>query len=138
MKKTLNFSMSLFILLIFVSCERHIPAGKLPQPAQTFLAQTFPGTNVLSVERDGLKYDVYLMDGTSLEFRHSGNWHEVDCQKKPVPENIIPMPIQTYVTTNFPLCFVVKIKQERRGYEVELSNDLELKFDKNGNFIYAD
>jgi hypothetical protein len=48
------------------------------------------------------------------------------------------MPIQTYVTTNFPACFVVKIKQERREYEVELSNDLELKFDKSGNFIYAD
>lgn len=138
MKKTLIFLVGLFTLLTFVSCDRHIPASKLPQQTQTFLAQNFPGTNVLSVERDGLKYDVYLMDGTSLEFHHSGDWHDVDCQMRPVPESIIPMPIQTYVTTNFPACFVVKIKQERREYEVELNNDLELKFDKSGNFIYAD
>lgn len=138
MKKTLLFLVGIFTLFTFVSCDRHIPASKLPQQAQVFLTQNFPGSNVLSVERDGFKYDVCLMDGTSLEFKHSGDWHEVDCQMRPVPEGIIPMPIQTYVTTNFPLCFVVKIKQERREYEVELSNDLELKFDKAGNFIYAD
>lgn len=138
MKKTLLFLVTLFTLSMFVSCDRHIPASKLPQQAQVFLTQFFPANNVLSVERDGFKYDVSLMDGTNIEFSHSGEWRDVDCHLMPVPEAVLPVPIQNYVTANFPLYYVVKIKKERREYEVELNNDLELKFDKDGNFMYAD
>lgn len=138
MKKTFLFLVTLFTLSLFVSCDRHIPASKLPQEAQVFLTQFFPGNNVISVERDGFKYDVVLMDGTSIEFGHSGGWRDVDCHLMPVPEGIVPMPILNYVTTNFNMYYIVKIKQERREYEVELNNDMDLKFDKNGIFMYAD
>ena len=32
----------------------------------------------------------------------------------------------------------VKIDKERYGYEIELGNDLELKFDKNGKLLNID
>ncbi len=138
MKKTILFFAGLFLIFLFVSCDRHISADKLPQQAKTFLTQYFPGNTVISVERDGFKYDVTLMDGTSIEFSHSGNWQDVDCQLMPVPAGIVPTPIQSYVEANFNLYFITKIKMERREYEVELNNDLDLKFDRNGNFMYAD
>lgn len=138
MRKTFPILAVFFIFGLFVSCERHISADKLPQKAQTFLNQHFPSINVISVKKDGFQYEVNLMDGTSLEFNHSGKWTKVDCQMRPVPDGIVPASIQTYVTTNFTPNYIIKIKQERREYEVELSNDLELKFDKNGIFMYAD
>ena len=39
---------------------------------------------------------------------------------------------------NFPGVFVVKVDKERYGYEIELSNELELKFDKKGNLMSID
>ena len=138
MKKSILFFAGLFLLSLFVSCDRHISPDKLPQQAKAFLTQYFPGNNVISVERDGLKYDVILMDGTSLEFSHSGDWTDVDCQFLPVPAGIAPAPIQSYVEANFNLYYITKIKKDRREYEVELNNDLDLKFDRNGMFMYAD
>jgi hypothetical protein len=42
------------------------------------------------------------------------------------------------VKGSFPGAFVVKIDKERYGYEIELSNDLELKFDKRDNLMNID
>ena len=56
-----------------------------------------------------------------------------------VPAAIIPTAIQQYVTATFPGQIITKIDKERRyGYEIELSNDIELKFNKNGMIIGMD
>ena len=55
-----------------------------------------------------------------------------------VPADLIPASIAEYVKTHFPGTQIVKIDKERRGYEVELSNDLDLQFNKNGKFIGID
>ncbi len=46
--------------------------------------------------------------------------------------------IAAYVQTNFPGPVIVKIDKELFGYEIELLNDLELKFDKNGRLVNID
>jgi hypothetical protein len=56
----------------------------------------------------------------------------------PVPAVLVPQLIATYVSTNFPGEIIVKIDKERHGYDVELSNDLDLKFNKKGMLIGMD
>ena len=73
-----------------------------------------------------------------MEFDRKGNWDNVDCQWESVPAALVPTEIATYVSTNFPGALIVKIDKERYGYEIELSNDLELKFNKSGKLFHID
>ena len=82
--------------------------------------------------------DVILHDGTSLEFSHNGQWTKVDCGLNPLPVGVLPANIAQYVSANFPANYATKIKYDDRRYEVDMNNNLELRFDKNGMFIGAD
>jgi len=42
------------------------------------------------------------------------------------------------VTANFPANYATQIKYDDRRYEVDMNNDLELRFDKNGKYIGFD
>ena len=137
MKKAF-FLLTCILALTVVSCEKQIVYDKLPQKAKLFLSNYFPDSQVLSIEKNGHSYDVILTDGTDLEFNKSGEWTEVDCQMRPIPAGIAPTTIQTYVMTNFPESFITKIKKERKTYEIELNNDIELTFDTNGRLLHAD
>lgn len=138
MKKLFVILLGIISFCTFNSCERNISPDKLPQQAKQLVAANFPGVDILSVRKDGLKYDAVLFDGTEIEFRHNGQWNEVDCGMNPVPTGILPANIAKYVTARFPMNFVTHIKYDHKRYEVELENDLDLLFDKNGNFIGAD
>ena len=138
MKKIIAILMGVFMLGAFASCDRMISPDKLPAQAKQFVAANFNGVNVLSVQRDGLGYDVILHDGTSLEFSHSGQWTKVDCGLNPLPAGVLPTNIAQYVSANFPANYATKIKYDDRRYEVDMNNDLELRFDKNGNYIGLD
>ena len=43
-----------------------------------------------------------------------------------------------YVKANFPGCIVTKVDKERYGYDIGLSNDLDLKFNYQGVLIGMD
>lgn len=138
MKKLIAILLGVFMLGAFASCDRMISPDKLPAQAKQFVAANFNGVNVLSVQRDGLGYDVILNNGTSLEFSHSGQWTKVDCGLNPLPAGVLPANIAQYVSANFPVNYATKIKYDDRCYEVDMNNDLELRFDKNGNYIGLD
>ena len=117
---------------------RIIPPEKLPAAARQFVQQTFPEATILFAQKDGIEYEVRLNDGTEITFDRKGKWDKVDCQRNPVPAEIVPPAIDAYVKANFPNDDIVKVDKERYGYEIELSNDLELKFDKQGRLISYD
>ena len=75
---------------------------------------------------------------TRFEFDKNGNWDKVDCHHAAVPAAIIPASIAKYVKANFPDSQIVKIDKERGGYDIELSNDLDLKFNAKGKFLGID
>ena len=114
--------------------DRMIPVSQLPATVNTFVTKNFPGKTITYAEKDvefgGTKYDVMLNDGAKIEFDKKGNWDNVDCK--------VPAAIAQYVKTNFPGAKIVKIDKERHGYDIELSNDIELKFNKNGALIGMD
>ena len=112
--------------------DRVITANQLPAAAETFINQTFPGASIMYAEIDDGKYEVHLNDGTEINFDRKGNWDKVDCKLNAVPAHLIPATIASNVETQFSGTVITKIDKERYGYEIELSNGLDLKFNRQG------
>ena len=116
-----------------------ITVEKLPAKAQEFLKANFAKNSVVSAMHDrdftDNDYTVYLDNGVKVEFDGSGKWDSI---KGAVPSAVIPAKIKNYLSQHYASFNVVKIDRKRYGYEVELNNDLELKFDVNGNFLGLD
>lgn len=116
-----------------------IDRDELPQPAQEFLNEYFPKAKVsmIKVDKHLLKktdYDVKLTNGTKIEFNNSGKWTSVDCKNKEVPQKLILKAIRNYVSKNFPQTFITSIEKKTSGYEIELNDGVELKFNLLGGF----
>ena len=128
------------LLFTAVSCahDRIIPVTQLPAQAQTFIKTYFADKTVAYAKQDGAKYEVKFNDGAEVEFTRRGEWDKVDCKFTAVPEAIVPEQIKNYVAANHPGALITKIDKERYGYEIELSNSLELKFDRNFNIFDID
>lgn len=107
-----------------------------------FVAQYFPEATVLSVYRDGREWEVMLSDFTKLEFTKKYEWKKVDCKHSTVytevPAELVPEQIASYVNTRFQGLSIVKIDRDRRDWEIELVNKVDLKFDKMFNLIKMD
>jgi len=128
--------------MAFADDDRAISFDKLPEKAQQFIKQHFGDKIVSSVRQDtdwlGGDYDVRFIDGTEISFRSNGEWDDVECKGSQVPAAIVPAKIADYVTEKYPDMRIVEIDRDLRGYEIELSNDLKLKFDRKGEFTGVD
>lgn len=115
----------------------------LPPAAKSVLASNFNSkVSVIKIDRDFGRvsdYEVVLSDGSEITFDRAGNWENVEvAPNKAVPNKFILGPIAAYIKSNHKGTRVVGIDKDRRGYEVELSNGIELKFDRQGNFLRYD
>ncbi len=115
---------------------------RLPAQAKQLIMQHFPEDKIsyIKIDEEIIKttYDVVFVSGTEIDFLKDGNWIEIDCKRSEVPNEIIPEKITSYVKQNFYGDFITRIEKKRTRYEIELSNKLELIFDKEGNFIRMD
>ncbi|MDE5941428.1 MAG: PepSY-like domain-containing protein [Muribaculaceae bacterium] len=116
-----------------------IDRDQLPEEAQKMLTEHFPKSKVamIKVDKHLLKktdYDVKLVNGTKIEFNNAGKWTSVDCKTREVPSSLILRPIRNYVAKNFPDVKIVKIEKNLTNFEVDLSDGVEIKFDRLGNF----
>ncbi|MDE7458256.1 MAG: PepSY-like domain-containing protein [Muribaculaceae bacterium] len=111
----------------------------LPEAARTTIANNFKSkVSVVKIEKDFgriSEYEVILSDGTEISFDRNGNWENVETSNsKSVPSSMVPKAISDYVAKNQPKTRIVGIDKERNGYEIELSNGVDMKFDAKGNF----
>ena len=122
--------------------DKPISVNALPAKAQTLLNNHFNGQNVmLATIESGVisrSYDVVLKNGTKLEFDKKGNLTEIDCKQETVPAQLIPQAIKQYVKDNYAGQSVKKFEIKRNEYEIELSNGLDLTFNKNFQLIDID
>lgn len=113
----------------------------LPAAITTFIKQHFPNAQITGVEPDhdhgGLEYDVYLSDGTQVDFDSNNQWDKVESMRG-VPAFFIPKGIANYVRSNYQGMVITKVNKEYHGYEIELANGLDLNFDKSGRFMGVD
>jgi hypothetical protein len=123
--------------------EKVIEVNNLPKAAQSFISSNYGNDKVALVKSEkelmqSIEYKVVLASGIELEFDSKGNWTEVDAKSKSVPQGIVPAKIKSYVQKSFPNNNIVQINKDSKGYEVELTNGIEVKFNKNAEFIKID
>lgn len=145
MKKVLSVLVMVLFAMQFVSAKDVVTTDEksLPKDSQTFIQQYFSNSAISYIKIDneflkGKKYEVVLTNGTEIDFDSKGNWIEVDAKKAEVPAELIPTYVKNYLSTNFKKEYITQIEKDRRGIEVELNNDLSLRFDKNGNLVELD
>lgn len=134
--------MALFIVVILPASARDNythDVSVLPDAAKNVIKNNFKADiSVIKIDKDfGIisEYEVILTDGTEISFDSKGNWDNIETRKsESVPNAFVLQPIQDYVSKNQPGIHIVGIDRERSGYEIELSNGIEMKFDKAGNF----
>lgn len=84
------------------------------------------------------EYEVALADGTRIEYK-GNQWTEVEAGNgKAVPDSYIPSATLAYVTSNYPGIKIIKIERNTNGFDVELANGLEIRFDTEGAFLNYD
>ncbi|MDE6650944.1 MAG: PepSY-like domain-containing protein [Paramuribaculum sp.] len=85
------------------------------------------------------EYDVVLTDGSEITYDRSGNWKDVEMSRnRAVPAAYIPAAIASFVNQNQKKAVITGIEKNKSGYEVELSNGIDMKFNSAGKFLRYD
>lgn len=85
------------------------------------------------------KYEVIMTDGSEVSFDKHGNWKDVEVGRNAaVPGAFIPSPIASFVKENQGKAKVTGIEKKAYGYEVELSNGVDIRFSQKGKFLRYD
>ena len=123
--------------------ERPITIDQLPKTAQEFLAAHFKDLTVAYAVAEqkftGTEYEVVYTDRTEVDFRSDGQWDSVERKYSAIPDSIVPQQIRDFVAkNNYPGQFIKKIERNAYTWEIELSSDIEIKFDVHFNEIDID
>lgn len=144
------FRILMIAICCMVSCnmvanagnDKPISVNALPAKAQTLLNNHFNGQKVmLATIESGVvsrSYDVVLQNGTKMEFDKKGNLTEIDCKQGIVPVQLIPQAIKNYLKDYYAGQSVKKIEMNKNEYKVELTNGLDLTFNKHFQLIDID
>ena len=138
------FSVVLMALCSLTACakEQLITFDQVPEPAKAIVAAHFDASQISYVTVDksllDCDYDIKFNDGRSIEFNKAGELQKVDCRLTEVPSALVPEPVQAYIKANFPNAFITEWGKDDRGYKAELNNGLDLKFNRQLEFIRID
>lgn len=115
----------------------------LPEAAKIMLSENFKsGVSHIKVGKEFghiRKYEVIMTDGSEISFDKHGNWKDVEVSSNAsVPTAFILSPISNFVKANQGKAKVTGIEKKSYGYEVELSNGVDVRFTEKGKFIRYD
>ena len=150
MKNKYTLKAILVALVVFVAGVasadyKTTDVSKLPQEAVKCLQQNIPAATVRLIKVDtsflgfgASSYDTYLSDGTEIDFDKYGQWTEIENEVAGVPQAFIVDTVKEYLAKNFPNTKIVSLKKKPYGYQIELANDIEIRFDSTWKFISVD
>ncbi|WP_029034155.1 PepSY-like domain-containing protein [Salinimicrobium terrae] len=123
--------------------DDYINAAALPQAVLGYISENYPDNTIHEAEiEDNGNYEVELNSGTELVFDSQGNFLGIDDDDddnfgdEDISPGDLSEKIQDFISTHFPGTTIEEAEMENNGnYEIELSNDVELIFDANGNFL---
>ncbi len=118
--------------------DQPIDPSSLPQVIRDYITQNYPNASIVEVDRYPNHYEIYLSNGIELYFDLNGNFLGREIDDQIINPADLPTVILDYIQQNYPNQSIVSAEIDDSMYEVELNNDLELYFDFNGNFLYAD
>lgn len=119
------------------SKKKVIDPENLPKAASELIQKHWPSCAVEFVFAKFGEYEVLLTDGTKIEFDRKGVWKEMKCTEG-LPVTLVPVYITRYIVDRFPKQLIIECEKMRGGYEVSLTNGLEIQFDLKGNVTHVD
>lgn len=124
------------------SNDEDIAVAELPESIITFIETYFSEIAYKEVKKEKddnrVKYEIELVNGFEMDFNEVGELTSISGDDLAIPDGIVPSKITSYVTENYPDTVITDWDLDRRTQEIELSNDVELVFDLDGNFLYKD
>ena len=111
-----------------------VQLSSIPQNAQNFLKQHFANVQVTFIERDWDDIEVYLANGTQVDFFPNGDWKEVKGYGN-IPNTILPANVMNTIKRTYPNAAIVKIEKQFTIFEIKLNNMMELYVDNNGQLL---
>ena len=121
--------------------DSKVTFNDLPADAINFVRQHFLVDHIASVWKDtdynDEEYTVIFRDGLEIEFNGNGDWKELKARHGKVPDHVVPEKILAHVSATFPFESIKEGSRNltKKRYKAELTDDQELKFDENFNFI---
>ncbi|EAL5740670.1 hypothetical protein DR740_04525 [Campylobacter lari] len=78
-----------------------------------------------------------LMASANITQQNANSYQQNMPQHNPYVQNYygLSKPIMDKIQSSFPGAFIVDVDWEEFGYEIKLSNNMEMFFDRNGNFL---
>ena len=145
MKKMTFLCLCMLVLNMaaWASNDKPVRIEEMPGQAQKFIKDYFSTHSVAMAKMEtdffSKSYDVIFTNGDKVEFDKQGRWTNIDCEHSVVPVAVIPQAIKDYVQKQYPCAKILKIElTDRKGYDVGLSNDVDVEFDKKFNVIDID
>lgn len=142
MKTKITFALLLLCFAISANAQKKIEISELPKKSQEFLKKYFSNNSIEVVKKDaehGEKgYEVKFKDGTEVEFWKDGSYREVDGDDKPIPTGFIPVAVKNYVAKHYPNEKITHIDYGHKDLDVDLTNNIDLEFTKEGKFLKGD
>lgn len=117
--------------------KKIIDPDRLPKAATELIQKHWPSCAITQAYIDGTEYEVLLTDGTVIEFNAQGVWKEMKCTDG-LPVTLVPVYITRYVVDRYPRQLIIDCEKMRGGYEVQLTNGLEIQFDLQGRVTHVD
>ena len=128
--------------MAWASNDKPIRPEQLPAKAKAMIEQYFPGEKIAFAKQESelfeTRYEVVLEGSAKIEFLGNGEWEEIDCRYKAVPEALIPSQLMAEVKARYPEAQVREIKRENGRHEVKLNNGLELLFNRKFQLVDID
>lgn len=117
-----------------LNADMIIAPNSLPQNIQNFIATHFKAQIGL-VEMDRKSYEIYLTDGTELEFDLMGNWIEIESEFAPVDFGVLPPNVANIIKAQHPNATLLEVKRKMSYYKIKLSNKMKIYIDANGTIL---
>lgn len=129
--------------LIAARSDAYVNTAALPQAIMNYITTNYPGNTIHKAEiEDNDNYEVELNNGVELIFDQQGNFLGIDDDNddnfgdENISPGALPEKIRNFITTYFSEASIEEAERENNGnYEIDLSNDIELIFDAEGNFL---
>jgi len=138
-----KFILALFAIILLAgtanaqSKKRTIDPENLPKAANELIQKHWPSCAIDFAYVKGREFEALLTDGTIIEFDSKGVWKEMKCTEG-LPVTLVPVYITRYIVNRYPKQLIIDCEKMRGGYEVTLTNGLEIQFDLKGNVTHVD
>lgn len=114
-----------------------ISFDSLPQNSKEFIKKYFKAP-VGIVQQDKNSYEVYLSDGTELEFSKDGSWKEIEAKIIPIDLDILPANIANIIKNEFKDIKAREIEKKINYYKIKLVNNIKVLIDFNGTILFKE